>query len=106
MIFGNNEKEVLPLEDDYISGVDKCKYFGVIFAKNSKSNEEINNTVNKGRNIIRSLNSILQDKSLRNIIKKRIYETMVQSVMIYGVDVWDVNRKNRNKLLATKMDYL
>jgi hypothetical protein len=84
MIFGNNDKEDLPLEDNYISGVDKCKYLGVLFTKNSKSNEEINNRVDNGRNIIWSLNSILWDKSLRKITKKRIYKTMVQSVMIYG----------------------
>jgi hypothetical protein len=31
---------------------------------------------------------------------------MVQSVMIYGAEAWDVNKKNRNKLLTTEMDYL
>jgi hypothetical protein len=43
VIFGNNEKEGLPLEDDYVSGVDKCKYLGVVLNKNGYSNEEINN---------------------------------------------------------------
>jgi hypothetical protein len=33
MIFGNNEKEYLPLEDNYISGADKCKYLGDLFTK-------------------------------------------------------------------------
>jgi hypothetical protein len=33
MIFGNNEKEDLPLKDAYISGVDKCKYFRVRLGK-------------------------------------------------------------------------
>jgi hypothetical protein len=31
---------------------------------------------------------------------------MMQSVMTYGSEACDVNRKNRNKVLATKMDYL
>jgi hypothetical protein len=104
-VFGNNEKELLPSEDVYVSGVDKCKYLEVLFSKNGNGNE-INNGVNNGRNIIRSLNSILQDKSLRKITRKRIYYTLVQSVTIYGVEVWRVSRKNRSKLLATKMDYL
>jgi hypothetical protein len=33
MIFGNNEKEYLPLEDDHISGVDKRKYLGDLLTK-------------------------------------------------------------------------
>jgi hypothetical protein len=42
VIFGNNVGQDLPLEDDYISAVDKCKYLGVLFTKNGNSNEEIN----------------------------------------------------------------
>jgi hypothetical protein len=66
----------------------------------------LRNGLNEGRNIIRSLNSILWDESLRKIKKKRISRTIVQSVMTYGAEAWDVNRKNRNKLLSTEMVYL
>jgi hypothetical protein len=38
MIFGDNEKELMPLEDDYVSGADKCKYLGVLFNKNGNRN--------------------------------------------------------------------
>jgi hypothetical protein len=62
MIFGNNENEHPFLEDDYMSGVDKCKCLGVLMNIDGNSNGEINNRVNKGRNIIRSLNSILQER--------------------------------------------
>jgi hypothetical protein len=106
VIFGNNEKENLPLQDEYISAVDKCKNLGHLFSTNGNSNKQTNNRVNKGRNVTWFLNSILWDKSLRKITKKRIYKTMVQSVMTYGADAWDLSRKNRNKLLATEIDYL
>jgi hypothetical protein len=85
MMFGNNEKRDLPLKDDYRSEVDKCKYLGFPFTENCNSNEEINNSGNKGRNIIKSLNSILWDKSPRKITQKRIYKTMVQSVTVCGM---------------------
>jgi hypothetical protein len=55
---------------------------GAVFNKNGNSNEEINNTVNKCRNIMRFPNSILCDKSLRKIIEKRMYKTVVQSAML------------------------
>jgi hypothetical protein len=51
MIFGNNGREDLPLEDDNIGEVGKCKYFGALFTKNSNSNEDINNGVNKDKNL-------------------------------------------------------
>jgi hypothetical protein len=37
-----------------VCGVGKCKYLGVVFSKNDYSNEEINNRVTKGGNIITS----------------------------------------------------
>jgi hypothetical protein len=40
MIFGNNEKEDPPLENDYTSREDKCKHFGVVFTKSGNSNEK------------------------------------------------------------------
>jgi hypothetical protein len=78
MIFGNNEEEELFLDDDNMSVVDECKYLGVLFSRNGSSNEEINNRVNRGRNIITSLNSILRDKGPRKITKKTICRTVVQ----------------------------
>ena len=35
-----------------------------------------------------------------------IYRSIVQSVLTYGAEVWDVSAKNKNKLLSTEMDYL
>jgi hypothetical protein len=93
----------LLLDDDHVSGVDKCRYFGVLFNKNGDCNEEINNRINKGRNITRSLNSILWDEKLRKI-KKRMRRTVVRHVTMYEAEAWDENRKNGNKPLATEMD--
>lgn len=31
--FGNEEKQDLPLEDYYVSGVDKCKHLGVVLTE-------------------------------------------------------------------------
>jgi hypothetical protein len=55
---------------------------------------------------MKSLNSIIWDKSPGNNKKKRIHKTMAQSVVIHGAEAWDVSRKNRNKLLVAKMDCL
>jgi hypothetical protein len=82
LIFENNEKEDLPLEDICVSGEDKCKYMGALFTKDGCSNEDINNRANKGRNVIRSVNSVLWNESLRTVTKKRMYKAVAQSVVI------------------------
>jgi hypothetical protein len=69
MIFGNSEKEDVPLEDGCVSGANECKYLGVVLNENCNNNQEINSTV-KRCNIIRSVNSLSWDKNLRKITKK------------------------------------
>jgi hypothetical protein len=39
-IFGNNEKKDLPLENDYINGIDKCKHLGVLLTKTVRVTKE------------------------------------------------------------------
>jgi hypothetical protein len=80
MVFGNNGKGNLPLEDDYVSGVDICKYLGVLFTKKGK----VKCKERKKEILLDLLNSILWDESLRKITKKRIYKTMVQNITIHG----------------------
>jgi hypothetical protein len=38
--------------------------------------------------------------------KERVYKTMALSLTMFGAKAWDINSKNRNKLLAVEMDYL
>lgn len=106
LVIGNSECKNLPLETETIQGVEKCKYLGIILNKNGSSSDEIKERITKGRKIIGALNSLIWEKDIRRETKKRIYKSIVESVMVYGAEVWDVSETNRRKLLATEMDYL
>ena len=70
---GNEEVKDLKLDVDRIRGVEKCKYLGVIFNKQGSSKDGIEERVNKGRTVIRTLNSLLWERSITRNIKKHIY---------------------------------
>lgn len=106
LLVGSNKCDNLPLESGIIKGVDQCKYLGVVLNKQANSNDEIRERITKGRKAIGALNSLLWEKEIRRETKKRIYKSIVESVMIYGAEVWDVSKKNKQKLLATEMDFL
>ncbi|XP_044766695.1 uncharacterized protein LOC123322749 [Coccinella septempunctata] len=89
-----------------IKGVEKCKYLGAILNKQGNSKDEIQERINKGRTVTRTLNSLLWDKNITKSTKKHIYRSMVQSVALYGAEVWDVSQINRRKIMATEMDFL
>lgn len=106
LIIGSDERNNLPLDNGTIKGVEKCKYLGVLFNKQGTSKDEVQERIIKGRKTIGALNSVLWDKDIRKDTKMRIYKTIVQSVMTYGAEVWDLSQVNRKKLLSTEMDFL
>lgn len=107
MIVGNEYHEDLVLDNTRrIKGVTTCKYLGIILNNQGSSKDEIKERINKGRKTIRTLNSILWDKTITKENKKRIYTSIVQSIITYGAETWDMTKKNRNKLMTTEMDYL
>ena len=45
----------------------------------------------------------------KNIIKNRkfyIYQTIIQSILLYGAEVWQIPTIEVNKILSTEMDVL
>ena len=39
-------------------------------------------------------------------IKHRIYQTVIQSILMYGAEVWQIPTGEINKILSTEMDVL
>jgi hypothetical protein len=51
------------------------------------------------------LNSVLWSKNILHKTKKLMYHALVQSILLYGTEIWTLNTQQANKLLATKMDF-
>jgi hypothetical protein len=66
---------------------------------------EIEKRISEGRRVIRMLNSVLWSKNILHKPKKHIYQALVQSILLYGAEIWTLNTKQANKLLATEMDF-
>ncbi|XP_030752249.1 uncharacterized protein LOC115879488 [Sitophilus oryzae] len=82
LIVGNEEINDLILDTGTIKGVKSNKYLGIIFNKKRNSENEIQERVNKGRTVTRTLNSLLWNKQIKRSTKKRIYSSLVQSVTL------------------------
>ncbi|XP_018369959.1 PREDICTED: uncharacterized protein LOC108765651 [Trachymyrmex cornetzi] len=79
-----------------LKNVREYKYLGIIFDKTRTDKKEINSRIIQARRAIRYLDDILWS---REISKKRkyIYETMIKSSLLYGVETWRVTERNRRK---------
>lgn len=103
---GKNEIEDLLVENGgKMKGVNKYKYLGVLFNNKGNSHDEIERRISLGRNVTRSINSVLWNKTITNTTKRRLYSSLVKSVTTYGSEVWEIDKRTKGKLLALEMDY-
>jgi hypothetical protein len=68
--------------------------------------EEIKHRISKTRKVINALNSIWWQKNITKNRKLYIYQTIIQSILVYGVEVWQIPTREINKILSTEMNVL
>ena len=83
----------------------RFKYLGVMIRKEGTSNEEIDNKIVQGRKAIGKLNSVLWNDKITIKTKQMNFPTIVQSIITYGSETWEVNKRNENRLKAVEMGF-
>jgi len=67
---------------------------------------EINHRISQTRKATNALNSIWWHKNITKNRKLYIYQTIIQSILVYGAEVWTISTREINKILSTEMDVL
>jgi hypothetical protein len=62
--------------------------------------------INQTRKAINALNFIWWHKDITKNRKLYIYQTIIQSILMYGAKVWQITNREVNKILSTEMDVL
>ena len=90
----------------YIKPCTECTYLGTKIDQLGENTTEIKHRISETRKGITALNLIWWHK---NITKKRklcIYQTIIQSILVYGAEMWQIPIRQTNKMLSTEMDVL
>ena len=67
---------------------------------------EIKHRISQTRKAINALNSIWWHKNITKNRKLYICQTIIQSILVYGAEVWQIPTREINKILFTEMDVL
>lgn len=70
-----------------------------------QTEKEITKWVIQGRRAIKQLNSIVWGYQIIKNIKTRISKTLIESISIYGSEVWALNKKDHNRLKVLEVDW-
>lgn len=98
--------ELLLNDEVQLSQVEQFKYLGVNINKRGLEQQEVKIRIQNAKRVIGCLNSVWWDRHISKRNKKRLGQSLVESVLCYGCEVWTVNSDLRRRLLATEMDYL
>ena len=91
---------------DIITGCTEFRYLGTIFTKDGRDTKNIRHRVTQARKIIGELNGVWWSKNITRNRKKKIYNSMVKSVLIYGAKIWSLYEDDRRRINATETDAL
>lgn len=107
MVLNSDAKFDILIDDKAeIQQVDTFKYVGAIVDKNGIGGTEIRQRIQNARRVVGALNSIWWDKHINIKNKKHIGQTMVESVLCYGSEIWALREEDKRRVLAVEMDYL
>ena len=100
-------KEILKFDGgEEIKPCTECTYLGTKIHQLRDNTAEMKHRISQTRKAINALNSVWWHKNITKNRKLYIYQTIIQSILVYGAEVWQIPTREINKTLSTEMDVL
>ena len=80
----------------------ECTYLGIKIDQSGDNTTEIKHRISQTRKAINILNSIWWHKNITKNRKLYIYRTIIQSILVYGAEVWQIPTREINKFYQQK----
>jgi hypothetical protein len=84
----------------------ECTYLGIKIDQLGDNTIKIKHKISQTRQAINALNSIWWHKNITKNRKLHIYQTIIQSILMYGAELWQIPTRKINKILSTEVDVL
>jgi hypothetical protein len=93
LVVGDRQNNNLVINGQVIEVCDDYKYSGVTILGEGSSKKELLNRIGQAKQAISKLNSTLWANNIKKQTKKRTYETIVESILLYGSEVWEITKR-------------
>ena len=93
--------------DRKLESVEEVKYLGVMISGDGRMEEEIRSRIGKAARVIGVLNKPMwKRKELSRRTKLRVYNAIVVPTLMYGSEMWVLNKQQESAVQATEMHVL
>lgn len=87
----------ITIDGDKIKSCNNFKYLGSIISNTGTCDEDINSRIIMGKKATKALHSVIWNSNIRQEIKKRIFHTVVENIVLYGGEMWPQTKKNQRQ---------
>ena len=91
---------------DIITGCTECRYRASIFTKDGRNTKNIRHRVAQEKKNSRCIKWEMVSEGDNKKPKKKIYNSMVKSVLKYGAETWSLYEDDRRRINGTEMNAL
>jgi hypothetical protein len=106
LVVGDRQNNNLVINGQVIEVCNDYKYLGVTISGEGSSKKELSNRIGQAKQEINKLNSILWANNIKKQTRKRIYKTVVESLLLYGSEVWEITKRDKQRLEAVEMNFM
>ncbi len=93
----------LRIGDASIQQAEKFKYLGSVITSDGRCDTEIKKRIALAKDTFQKLEKVLKNRTLTIVTKKRVLNSYVLSVLLYGSECWTISSQMRMRLEATEM---
>ena len=96
----------IQLPQGVIRSTQEFKYLGSIISAQGNSAKDIQYRIIQGKRCTQVLNPIIWSAKMKMKTKLMIYKAIVEPVLTYGAESWQLTNKQRKQIEVVEMDYL
>ena len=93
----------LTCNGEYLEQVEAFRYLGALIDDTGDGSKEMRARLGMARTTMSSLDCLWRDRSVSNMLKRRVMEAMVWSVALYESEAWTLKAADRRRLTAFEM---
>ena len=89
LVIGGDGRNI-KIPQGIIKSVKEFKYLGSVFHESGNCNADVENRIRQARGAIKMLNGVLWSRTITIQTKKRILQSIVESILTYGAEGWSL----------------
>ena len=105
-INGENDDEIVKMEDTKVPRVKEFKYLGSMVQESGGCEREVIKRVHTEWNRWRRVSGVICDRRLPARVKGKVYSSVVRPAMVYGLDTVAVAKKQVEEMEVAEMKML